>query len=163
VLPMVEAYEWIARGSAPIILGDGTEVHDYVYAGDVARANLLAMRAAAARETFIIASGIPTSFNEQVSLVLRVWGSDLKPERRTATRLRSAGATAERFSGEKAKVILGWTGGERGRRGRARRRRKTPAWQCRMSHASVIAGSRVVWATAMNTVWPGGGGRRAHS
>jgi UDP-glucose 4-epimerase len=66
------------------------------------------MGGAAAREPFIIASGIPTSFNEQVSLVLRVWGSDLKPERRTATRLRSAGATAERFSGEKAKAILGW-------------------------------------------------------
>jgi UDP-glucose 4-epimerase len=76
VLPMVEAYDRIAQGLPPIIPGDGTEVHDYVYAGDVARANLLAMQAAAAHETLIIASGVPTSFNELVATVLLVCGSD---------------------------------------------------------------------------------------
>src|SRR5258708_17905124 len=40
---MVDAYERIRSGQPPIIDGDGNQLQDYVYVGDVARANLLAM------------------------------------------------------------------------------------------------------------------------
>ena len=44
VVAIMAAYEAARRGEAPVIEGDGTDEHDYVYAGDVARANLLAMQ-----------------------------------------------------------------------------------------------------------------------
>ena len=112
VVPMVQAYDRIQRGLPPVIPGDGTEVHDYIYAGDVARANLLAMTAQVSGEVFIIASGVPTSFNQLVAYILAACGSNLRPEHNIdPNRLRSAGATVERFSYEKAKATLGWEPG----------------------------------------------------
>jgi len=109
VLHILEAYDRIRLGQRPIIVGDGREVHDYVYAGDVARANLLAMRSDLSGESFTIATGVATSLNELVRLLLRLTGSGLTPEYRSDPgRVRSAGSTEMRFSREKAAVRLGW-------------------------------------------------------
>jgi UDP-glucose 4-epimerase len=39
-LHIIESYERIKAGERPVIAGDGSEAHDYVYVGDVARANV---------------------------------------------------------------------------------------------------------------------------
>lgn len=109
-LYLVEAYDRIRRGERPVIPGDGREVHDYVYVGDVARANLLAMRSDLSGERFTIATGVATSLTEVVRLLLRLTGSDLTPEYRSDPgRVRSAGSTELKFSREKAAALLGWS------------------------------------------------------
>jgi len=109
VLHILEAYDRIRQGQPPLIAGDGREVHDYIYAGDVARANLLAMRSEIGGESFTIATGAATSLDELVRLLLRLTGSALAPEYRSDPgRVRSAGATEMRFSREKAAARLGW-------------------------------------------------------
>ncbi|MBI2527174.1 MAG: NAD-dependent epimerase/dehydratase family protein [Candidatus Rokubacteria bacterium] len=110
VLHILEAYDRIRQGQPPVIPGDGREVHDYVYAGDVARANLLAMGSDCSGEAFTIATGVATSLEELVRILLRLTGSALAPEYRPdGGRVRSAGATEMRFSREKAAARLGWT------------------------------------------------------
>ena len=58
-----------AAGSPPIIDGDGRQVQDYVYAGDVARANLMAMESPVTGEGINICSGVDTSQNRIVEIV----------------------------------------------------------------------------------------------
>ncbi len=109
VVPMVTAYQDIREGRAPTLAVDPAEVHDYIYAGDVARAQLAAMSAAVSGDVFTIASGQPTSFETLIRTVLRVCGSQLEPVFRDHQgQLKSAVATKSRFSIEKAKRILGW-------------------------------------------------------
>lgn len=109
VVPIVEAHERISRGLPPLVPGDGEEVHDYVYAGDVARAHVSAMQTQASGEIVTIATGRPASFNEVIGLVLKACGSTLKPDHTSdAGRLKSAGATINRFSIDKAAAVLGW-------------------------------------------------------
>ena len=58
-------------GTPPLIFGDGSHVRDYVYAGDVARANLKAMEVKLA-EDFIalnIGTSTPTTVNELAGLI----------------------------------------------------------------------------------------------
>lgn len=69
----------ITAGLPPLIEGDGTATRDFVYVGDVARANL----AAAESDTtgvFNIGSGVETDLTTLAGMLLRVMGSDLKPE-----------------------------------------------------------------------------------
>lgn len=108
-LYIVETYDRIRRGERPVIPGDGREMHDYVYAGDVARANVLAMASALGGERVNIATGIGTSINDLVAVLLRLTGSDRTPEYRSDSgRVRSASSTHLRFSREKAARLLGW-------------------------------------------------------
>ncbi len=74
---------WMDRildGKPPLIFGDGLQTMDFVYVDDIARANLLAMRSDASDEVFNVASGTETSLNDLAYTLLRVMGSDLKPE-----------------------------------------------------------------------------------
>ncbi len=57
-------------GEAPVIFGDGEQKRDFVYVGDIARANLAAMRSDIARRIFNVGTGIPTSVN-QIAKLLR--------------------------------------------------------------------------------------------
>lgn len=51
------------KGEAPTIYGDGGQTRDYVYVGDVVRANLLALQTDHARGAYNIGTGIETSVN----------------------------------------------------------------------------------------------------
>ena len=53
--------ERIADGEPPLILGDGSQTMDFVFTGDVARANMLAADAPVTDEVFNVASGVETS------------------------------------------------------------------------------------------------------
>jgi UDP-glucose 4-epimerase len=77
---LVRWMDRIAEGEAPLILGDGSQTMDFVYIGDVARANLLAAQADASDEVFNVASGTETSLLELAQLLLEAMDSDLPVE-----------------------------------------------------------------------------------
>jgi len=77
---LVRWMERIAAGQSPLILGDGRQTMDFVYIGDVARANILAARSDANDAVYNVASGTETSLLELAEMLLRVMGSDLPVE-----------------------------------------------------------------------------------
>ena len=77
---LIRWMERIAAGQPPLILGDGRQTMDFVYVGDVARANLLAADSEATDAVFNVASGSETSLLELARALCRVMGADLEPE-----------------------------------------------------------------------------------
>jgi UDP-glucose 4-epimerase len=77
---LVRWMERITAGQPPLILGDGLQTMDFIYMGDIARANMLAARSDVTDEVFNIASGTETSLLELAQMLLDVMGSDLPVE-----------------------------------------------------------------------------------
>jgi len=76
---IMKVLDKIFAGEPPVIYGDGTQVYDFIYVEDVARANILGMKSDSADEFFNIGAGIGTSINELVDMLLDITGSDLEP------------------------------------------------------------------------------------
>jgi UDP-glucose 4-epimerase len=74
---LVRWMERIEAGEAPIVLGDGLQTMDFVYVGDIARANVLAANSELTDEVFNVASGVETSLLELAQALLQVMDSDL--------------------------------------------------------------------------------------
>jgi UDP-glucose 4-epimerase len=72
--------ENIEAGKAPMIFGDGLQTMDFIYADDIARANILAARAPVSDAVYNIASGTEFSLNECAEMLLHVMKSPLKVE-----------------------------------------------------------------------------------
>jgi UDP-glucose 4-epimerase len=70
----------ILEGKPPLIFGDGTQTMDFVHVEDIARANMLAMQSTLSDEVFNVASGVETSLNDLAYALLRVMGSNMRPE-----------------------------------------------------------------------------------
>jgi UDP-glucose 4-epimerase len=70
----------IITGQPPLIFGDGQQTMDFVYIEDIARANILAAKAAVTDEVFNVASSVETSLNDLALSLAKVMGSDLTPE-----------------------------------------------------------------------------------
>jgi UDP-glucose 4-epimerase len=105
---IVNAWERIRTGQRPIIEGTGSQVADFVYIGDVARANLMAMESVA-NGAFNIASGRDTSFNEVVAAILKACESDLQPEYKVdGAKVANPVEARLGISIEKARRELGW-------------------------------------------------------
>jgi UDP-glucose 4-epimerase len=98
----------IRNGEKPIIPGDGTQVQDYIYVGDLARGNLMAMESEVSGEAFNLVTGRDTSQKRIVELALEAAGSDLEPEYVPFKVLRLPPATRQCVSNAKAKRMLGW-------------------------------------------------------
>ena len=98
----------IRDGLPPIVDGDGSQVQDYVYVGDVARANLMAMASDLSGEGFNIVTGRDTSQKRIVEIAIEATGTDLKPEYRPFKVTRLPPATRQGLSNAKAKRVLGW-------------------------------------------------------
>jgi UDP-glucose 4-epimerase len=101
----------IAEGKAPVIFGDGSQSYDFVYVTDIARANILGMKANATDEFFNIGMGVRTTINELVDVLLELTGSSLQPEYKPQEKMfvqHRIGSTekAERLLGYKAQVPL---------------------------------------------------------
>lgn len=66
------------NGLPPVVFGDGSQSYDFIYVSDVARANVCALKSAAADGFYNVGSGIQTSIKELAQLILNVTGSDLE-------------------------------------------------------------------------------------
>jgi UDP-glucose 4-epimerase len=76
---IIRWYHLIKEGKPPMIYGDGKRTSDFVYVEDVARANILALKADVTDEVFNVASGVETSLEELCLLLLEIMNSNLKP------------------------------------------------------------------------------------
>jgi UDP-glucose 4-epimerase len=95
----------LAAGQRCTINGTGEQTRDYVYAGDVARANLLALAGGVPSGAYNVGTGIETSVNELYETMARLSGRDLPAEygpAKPGEQLRSAVDPA------KAERVLGW-------------------------------------------------------
>jgi UDP-glucose 4-epimerase len=106
---IAETYERVRKGEPPIIIGDGKEVHDYIYVTDIAAGCVAAMASDKHGLVMNLATGVDSSLTEVVHAVLKVCGSTLRPEYRPDTRaVRSAGGTHLGFSRKRAEAAIGW-------------------------------------------------------
>jgi UDP-glucose 4-epimerase len=109
---LIRWMERIASGQPPLIFGDGRQTMDFVYIDDVALSNILALKSDLSDDVFNVASGVETSLNELADALLRVMGSNLKPqygpERKVNPVSRRLADTtrAEQLLGFKATVSL---------------------------------------------------------
>lgn len=97
----------ILEGKAPLIFGDGKQTMDFVYAPDIARANILAAESAVSDEVFNIASGVETSLNDLAHALMRAMDVDMAleygPERKVnpvPRRLADVSAAREKLGFE---------------------------------------------------------------
>lgn len=96
--------EKMLKGDQPIINGDGSQTRDFVYVGDVARANLLALEHQVTGE-INIGTGIETSINtifNEIRLLLAPGTPEIHGPAMPGEQLRSV------LSCEKARTVLGW-------------------------------------------------------
>jgi UDP-glucose 4-epimerase len=77
---MMKILDRIDQGLPPVVYGDGSQQYDFIYVGDVARANVLAMQAEASGQNYNVGRGIGTSIKELTELLLKLTNSDLKIE-----------------------------------------------------------------------------------
>jgi UDP-glucose 4-epimerase len=79
---IMKVIDRIWAGERPVIFGDGSQVYDFIYVEDVAKANVLSMKSDCEDEFFNIGMGEGTTITELVKILLRLMGSDLEPEYR---------------------------------------------------------------------------------
>lgn len=94
----------IMAGKTPVIFGDGRCIRDYVYAGDVARANVLALESGD-NEAFNIGTGVQTDVNQLYKQIQKATGFD-KPA--GAAPYREGDLPANYLDASKAAKVLGW-------------------------------------------------------
>ena len=68
----------IDANEPPVINGDGSQAYDFIYVEDVARSNVLALKATSTDEFYNVGSGVQTSIKELCDLILELKESDLK-------------------------------------------------------------------------------------
>ena len=108
---IMKVLDRIFAGQRPVVFGDGSQIYDFVHVADVARANILGMKADCADENFNIGMGLGTSINELVQLLLDLTGSQLTIEYHPQAQsfvTHRIGSTekADRLLGFKATITL---------------------------------------------------------
>jgi UDP-glucose 4-epimerase len=101
---MVRWMDAIDAGQSPKIFGDGSQSMDFVYVGDVARANVAALVSDVTDEVFNVGTGVQTSLKELCQLLLRISGSPLNPEYLEARKVNNV--LARRATVHKAEEML---------------------------------------------------------
>ena len=85
----------IIAGQPPLIFGDGKQTMDFVYATDIARANILAAESDVSDEVFNVANGVETSLNDLAYALMKVMGVEMNlgygPERKVNARAAAPG------------------------------------------------------------------------
>lgn len=69
----------LLAGEPPVIYGDGSQVRDFIYVGDVAQANMAAMETDIRAGVFNVGTGQPTSVSEIARLLGEQLNSSLTP------------------------------------------------------------------------------------
>lgn len=95
-------------GEAPELTGDGSQSFDFVHVGDVAGANVAAMKSDVSGDEFNVGSGTEASAREIAERIVDLAGTGVairyRPDIRVLMRRRVG-------SNEKAKQLLGWEAG----------------------------------------------------
>ena len=68
----------VSEGKAPVIFGDGEQARDFVYVGDIVRANIMAAESGATG-VYNIGTGKSVSVNELAEKVVSAMGRQMKP------------------------------------------------------------------------------------
>jgi UDP-glucose 4-epimerase len=95
----------IGKGVPPTIFQDGSQVYDFTYVDDAARANILALTCEASDEFVNIGTGIGTTVKDLVHRLLEETGSDLAPEYCPKERVLVAHRVG---STQRAEAVLGF-------------------------------------------------------
>lgn len=69
----------VRNNEPPIIYGDGSQTRDFVYVGDVIRANILAMKSKVEHSFFNVGTNTSISVLELANLIVSAFGSNLEP------------------------------------------------------------------------------------
>jgi UDP-glucose 4-epimerase len=96
----------LVDGRTSTINGTGEQSRDYVYVGDVARANVLALENEVPSGAYNIGTGVETSVNRLYHLLVDISGKDLPPEYgpgKPGEQLRSS------VDAGLAKRVMGWS------------------------------------------------------
>ena len=96
----------IESGNPPLIFGDGSQSMDFVFIDDVARANVAGLMSDVTDEAFNVGTGVQTTLNELCLLLLKVYGSSLKPEYHEARKVNNV--QTRRAAVQKADAMLGF-------------------------------------------------------
>jgi UDP-glucose 4-epimerase len=96
----------IENGVSPKIFGDGTQSMDFVFVEDVARANVAGLVSDVTDEAFNVGTGVQTSLNQLIDVLLRICDSPLKPQYLPARSVNNV--QARRAAIEKAERLLGF-------------------------------------------------------
>lgn len=109
-LYIMDTYDSVQRGEAPVLPGDGSDTKHFVHVSDVARANLAALRSRATDVAVNISGPRAVTVRELMGFVLDYCRSELVPESRPdapgTVRLTSGGAF--HIPNDKAREVLGW-------------------------------------------------------
>jgi nucleoside-diphosphate-sugar epimerase len=96
----------LKAGQAPLIYGDGQQTRDFVYVGDVVRANLLACeQPQASGNIFNIASGQATSLLDLAGILSGMTAGSIPPQLLPA---REGDIRHSRGDGSYAQTLLGY-------------------------------------------------------
>jgi UDP-glucose 4-epimerase len=95
----------LGAGETPLVFGDGLQTRDYVYVGDVVRANLAALVYSGPEQVFNIGTGVETNVLELLQACQHAAGTAATPEHRPA-RLGELARSA--LDTARAERELGW-------------------------------------------------------
>src|SRR5215211_1674408 len=95
----------LALGQTSTINGKGDQTRDYVYVGDVARANVMALEADLPPGAYNIGTGIETSVNRLYAMMREISGCDLPPRHGAAKPGEQARSSVD---ATKARRLIGW-------------------------------------------------------
>jgi UDP-glucose 4-epimerase len=74
---IMKMLDCVDRGEPLVIFGDGSQAYDFVYVGDCAAANVLAMKADTADRFYNVGCGVRTTIKELAETVLELTGADV--------------------------------------------------------------------------------------
>jgi UDP-glucose 4-epimerase len=74
---MMKILDNIDQGLPPVVFGDGSQAYDFIYVGDVGRANVCALTSDVPFGFYNVGRGIKTSIKELAELLLTITGSKL--------------------------------------------------------------------------------------
>lgn len=97
--------ENISTGKPPIIFGDGSQIRDFIFVKDVARANLTAMNSSIDYGFFNVGTGIAISIKDLAYLMIKISGKHLEP---VFDKLPEGDVKNSQADITLAKKLLGW-------------------------------------------------------
>ncbi len=74
---MMKILDNIDKGISPVVFGDGSQAYDFIYVGDVGRANVCALKSDMPFGFYNVGRGIKISIKELAELLLNITGSKL--------------------------------------------------------------------------------------